>query len=455
MNFCTSKETKKLPGRQLTLYPIEAKRVELNFNAEKTSSDGGALLLKEVEAKIGVISGLADAINDNRHQSYVDHSYYELLSQRIIQIACGYEDGNDCDDLKDDAVMKMCAGRLPETGNALGSQPTISRLENAVSRTGLYRMAQSLATGFIKSYSKPPKVIILDFDDTNNDTHGGQQLSLFNSYYHEYCYLPLHVYEGLSGKLVTTLLKPGRRSKNTELYAIAKRLIEFIEAHWPQTHIIIRGDSHFTSHPLMDWAEDKPNVSFATGLSGNQKLNKIVEQKRKSAERIFARDKKPVKCYHSFTYKAGSWNHLQRVVAKIEVTERGTNIRFVVTDMVNVKTRKVYEEIYCARGNMELRIKDHKTYLKSNRSSCTRFEANQFRLFLHSAAYVLIHALQTQALKATEFARSTMRTIQLKVLKVAAHVKELGTKIKVSFPCTCPQREVFEKSFGIFQILRC
>ena len=146
MNFCTAKETKKLPGRQLTLYPIEAKRVELNFNAEETSSDGGALLLKEVEAQTGVIAGLADAIQDNRHQSYVDHSYNELLSQRIIQIACGYEDGNDCDDLKDDAVMKMCAGRLPETGNALGSQPTISRLENAVSRTDLYRMAQSLAT---------------------------------------------------------------------------------------------------------------------------------------------------------------------------------------------------------------------------------------------------------------------------------------------------------------------
>ena len=218
--------------------------------------------------------------------------------------------------------------------------------------------------------------------------------------------------------------------------------------------IILRGDSHFCSHQFMDWAETEEKVGFITGLSGNQLLNKKAQTTIQSAQRIFKTKGKPVKLYHSFEYKAGSWEQLQRVVVKVEVSEKGTNVRYVVTNIRCVRTRALYENAYCARGAAELRIKDHKTYLKSDRMSCSSFKANQFRLFLHSAAYVLLHSLQKQALHATEFCNSTMKTIQLKIIKIATRVKILKTKIKIEFPKEFPEKRVFQKLLLMFGILR-
>ena len=211
----------------------------------------------------------------------------------------------------------------------------------------------------------------------------------------------------------------------------------------------------------MEWIDKQNNVFFVTGLSGNSVLNTSVQLTLKSAENIYAERKanklgdKKVKLYHSFFYKAKSWDRSRRVICKAETSRQGNNTRFIVTNMDQCKAKQLYEEIYCARGKMELYIKEHKTYLKSDRTSCHKFEANQFRLFLHSAAYILIHALQNSALKNTEFANSTMRTIQLKLLKTAAGVKELKTKIKIEFPRSCPIKNIFEKAFMIFEFLRC
>jgi len=432
------------------LADVERKKVEVQFSLEKTSNDGGLLLLKEVENQIGIISRLTDCIQDTRHQSYVQHDIKTLLSQRIMQIAAGYEDANDCNDLRDDGIVQVCSGTTRE----LASQPTMSRFENQPRWSELYKMALALVDQFIASYSSDPKVIILDCDDTAALVYGQQQLSLFNNYYGDSCYMPLHIYEGLTGKLILTLLKPGRRSKSLNVFAILSRLIRYLRKHWPNTLIILRGDSHFCSKEFQDWAEDEKNVEFLTGLTGNKVLNELAEITIKSAQQEYERSGKPVKRYHSFEYKANTWRHSQRVIVKVEVNNMGLNIRYITTSIRNVRTRELYENGYCARGSAELRIKDHKIYLHSDRMSCETFSANQVRLFMHSAAYVLIHTLQNEVLKGTQFCKATMRTIQLKIIKIAARVKMLKTKIQIELSKDYAQRHLLEKCFGMFGLLR-
>ena len=445
-------QTEQNSGQQ-TLFNLSNfgnKKVEVQFTAEQISTDGGLLFLKEVDENIGLIGRIAACLEDHRHQSYVIHDMKSLLSQRIMQIAAGYEDANDCNELRNDGVLKICC----EKENSLSAQPTMSRFENSVSTKELYKISQVFADQFIASYAEQPKVIILDCDDTDAQAYGGQQLTLFNNYYGGYCYMPLHIYEGLSGKLITSILKPGRRSKSVDVFGILRRLIEYLRKSWPGTLIILRGDSHFCSREFMDWAEEEEKIGFVTGLSGNQLLNKKANVTIESAKRAFKTNGRPVKRYHSFIYKAGSWEHPQRVVAKVEVNKKGTNVRYIVSNIKCIRTKALYENAYCARGAAELRIKDHKTYLKSDRMSCNSFKANQFRLFLHSAAYVLIHSLQKEALAATEYCKSTMKTIQLKILKIATRVKILKTKVKIEFPLEFPVRKVFENLLLMFGILR-
>jgi hypothetical protein len=432
------------------LSKLGKKPVEVRFNLDQTSNDGGLLLLNEVENQVGVIERIVSCITDTRNQSYVHHTTKSMLSQRIMQIAAGYEDANDCNDLREDGVLKICAGNE----KALASQPTMSRFENNVNRGMLYKIAQAFVDQFILSYPSEPDAIILDCDDTSALTYGSQQLSLFNTYYGDHCYMPLHIYEGLSGKLITTILKPGRRSKSVNVFAILKRLVIYLRKHWPRTVIILRGDSHFCSKEFMDWSETQKNVEFITGIAGNAVLEKSAITTIESAKNEYIVTGKPVKRYHSFEYKAGTWSNYQRIVVKVEHNSMGTNIRYIASSMRCIRARALYENAYCARGSAELRIKDHKTYLNSDRMSCNSFMANQFRLFMYSAAYVLIHALQTEVLRGTQFCKSTMKTIQLKIIKIAARVKILKTKIQIDLPAEFPTRDVFEKSLGIFYQLR-
>jgi hypothetical protein len=351
-------------------------------------------------------------------------------------------------------VFKTCAGRLPQTGPDLASQPTMSRLENAVGPRDLLQMGRYLLDTFVSSYASAPGVIIIDCDDTNNDTYGGQQLTLFNSYYHGHCYMPLHIYEGLSGKLITTILKPGRRNKQNNVASLLKKIVRHLRKQWPNTMIIVRGDSHFASKDFMQWCTEKPMTGYITGLSGNKKLHQLAAVTISSAEREFKQYGKPVKRYHSFMYQAGSWDTAQKIVVKVEVSPMGANIRYVVTNLVQIRAKELYEKGYCARGAMELRIKEHKLYLKSDRSSCNSFYANQFRLFLHSIAYVLLHTMQKHLFKGTEYANATFKTIQNKVIKTAAWVKEMKTKIKVEFPKSCITKELQVKAFEMLCLLR-
>lgn len=426
------------------------KKVEASFSVEQVSSDGGLLLLNEVEKQIGLIEKLAGCIHDPRHQSYVEHSIDAMLKQRIMQIAAGYEDGNDCNVLRHDGILKICSGNE----QTLAAQPTMCRFENQPGAKELYKMGKAFVDNFIGSYNNAPKVIILDCDDTSALVYGQQELALFNTYYGDHCYMPLHIYEGLSGKLIATILKPGRRNKSLNVFSLMKKLINYLHQQWPDTLIILRGDSHFCSKDFMDWSEGKQKVGFITGLAGNAVLNRQAEVTIKSAERQFEQYGTPVKMYHSFDYKAQAWNYAQRVVVKVEVSSMGTNVRYIVSNIRNVRTKALYEQGYCARGAAELRIKEHKTYLRSDRMSCSSFLANQFRLFLHSAAYVLIHTLQNEVLKGTELCKVTMKTIQLKIIKVAARVKFLKTKVQIELPVEFNSKRVFENCLEIFQMLR-
>ena len=456
-----NKDTKKYPSPEAklsnlscpTLFNLSclgSKEVEMKFTMEKTSNDGGLLLLREVEKRVGLISNLANCIKDERHQSYVEHSIKSMLSQRVMQIAAGYEDANDCNVLKDDEILKLCANQE----KTLATQPTISRFENKVNTKELYSMAKVFVDHFIASYESEPKIIILDPDDTNSFTYGQQELTLFNNYYGDYCYMPLHIYEGFSGKLITTILKPGRRNKSVHVFAILRRIIMHLRKHWPSTMIIVRGDSHFCSKELMDWTHELKRVEFITGLTGNSVLKECAITTIESAQREYKKYGKPVKRYHSFEYRANSWTFPERVVVKVEANSMGTNVRFIVSSLKNVRSRALYEQGYCARGAAELRIKDHKTYLLSDRMSCSSFLANQFRLFLHSAAYVLIHSLQNEVLKGTEFCKATMKTIQLKLIKTAARIKVMKTKVKIELPAEFYSKWAFEKCFRVLEVVR-
>lgn len=438
----------------LELFPIANKKIELCFTGERISSDGGLLLLRETDLQTSVTKRLAGCITDSRDPRYISHTVQEMLAQRVFQIAAGYEDCNDCGPLRSDTVIKLCAGKLPQSGGDLASQPTMCRLENSAGSRDLYRTGTEILDIFIDSYTTEPKLIILDCDDTDTTTYGQQELALFNGYYNDYCYMPLHIYEGLSGKLVATVLKPGRRNKQADAAKLLKKIVARLRAAWPQTLIVVRGDSHFASRDFMDWAGRAARVSYITGLTGNAVLRRLSSVTIESAEREFKQYGRPVKRYHSFMYKAGSWTQEERVVVKVEATAMGTNVRYIVSDMQDVRAKDLYEKGYCARGAMELRIKEHKLYLKSDRASCNSFAANQFRLFMHSAAYILMHTMQKEYLKGTEFENATFKTIQNKIIKTAAWVRELKTRIKIEFPSVCPTRGIMTDSFDMFQQLR-
>lgn len=447
---------KKIDVSQLSfdLLPLSGKPVDLQFSGDHISSDGGLLLLREVESQIKLISSISSCITDNRDSRYIDHTVLEMVSQRVFQIAAGYEDCNDSNQLRSDMVIKACSGRLPQSGKDLASQPTMSRFENSVSARGLYRMGKTLVDHFIGSYPTPPEVIVIDCDDTDHITYGQQELTLFNQYYRDYCYMPLHIYEGLSGKLITTILKPGRRSKQSDVAAILKKLVRYLRQHWPKTMLIVRGDSHFASSDFMPWCSTQPSTGFITGLTGNAKLHELARVTIQSAEREYKQYGQPVKRYHSFRYKATSWECGQRVVVKVEVSSMGTNIRYIVTNIESIRAKPLYELGYCARGAMELRIKDHKLYLGSDRSSCRSFMANQFRLFLHSVAYVLLHTLQKEVLKNTSLVNVTFKTLREKIIKTAAWVRELKTRVKIEFPKYFPEKEAQANAFAMFMVLR-
>ena len=379
----------------LLLAPVGDKTVELDFDGGRLSSDAGLILLKDIDDQLGLTRALAAVLADSRDARRIHFTPEDLLKQRIFQIAAGYEDANDANTLRHDPIFKLLLDRLPETGAPLASQPTISRFENRVSRTEIYRMALVLMDQFIASYNRPPEVIVLDVDDTEDRAHGAQEHIRYDGYYGGYCFMPCHLYDGLSGRLITTILK-AKRFSGAQMLAVLKRVVKRLRHAWPDTWFIFRGDSHFAYPEVMAWIEAQAQLSYVTGLTSNAVLQKLAHEVIEQAKRAYARWGRKATRFHSTRSQAGTWSRSRRVVIKVEVSAQGVNTRFVVTDREQARTQVLYRQIYCARGQMENEIKDHKLYLKSDRTSCHRFEANQVRLFLHSAAYVLLDTLRRE-----------------------------------------------------------
>jgi hypothetical protein len=420
---------------------ISGTRVTADFTGGEVTSDGGVLLVREIADRIGIIDRLTDAIVDTRHQSYVRHDIKSLLAQRIFQIACGYEDADDADDLRTDPGFKASCGRLPSEAD-LASQPTMSRFENTLTSKDIHRIAGVLIDQFISSYDTPPEAIILDIDDTDDPTHGAQQLSLFNGYHDEYCYMPLFIFEGMSGRLITGILRPGKRPTGKEVRSIIKRIVNRIRTVWPSVGILVRGDSHYATPELYAWSGSH-DVQYILGLATNAVLKVLAQPALAAARREYELTGTPSRVFRQIRYQAKSWHKDHRVIVMAEVSERGDNLRFIVTSLESSRPSFLYQTVYCGRGRMENFIKEHKVALKSGRTSCHRYMANFFRLTLHSAAYVILHTLRRIALADTDFATAQFDTIRLRLLKIGAEVREMKTKLHFILPSSFPLKDVF------------
>jgi len=453
VDLIQTEEAPPLPLPPVPLASVGAKAVELDFDGGRLSSDAGRVLLKDPDEQLGLTRDLAAVLSDPRDPRRVHFTSHDLLKQRVLHIAAGYEDANDANTLRHDPIFKLLLDRLPETGAPLASQPTLSRFENRVSRTELYRMARVFLNQFIASYAHPPQRIVLDFDDTEDPVHGEQEQARYDGYYGGYGFLPLHLYEGLAGRLITTIFK-AKRFTGAQMLAVRKRLSKRLRHAWPDTLLIFRGDSHFAYPEVMQWIEAQTDFGYVTGLTSNVVLQALAREVVAQTKRAYEHEGRKITRFHSTRYQAGTWSRARRVVSKVEVSEQGVNTRFVVTDLEQARTKVLYQQIYCARGQAEKEIKDHKRYLQSDRTSCHRFAANQFRVFLHSAASVLLDTLRREVLKTSPWACATMETIQLRLLKLGARVQELTDRITISLPSSCPVAPVLRQSLRLFACVR-
>jgi hypothetical protein len=419
--------------------PITGKAVRVAFDGGRLTSDSGVLLLADIERRLGIAERLARCIEDPRTPELVRHTVVDMIRFRVLLIAAGYPDANDCDALRSDPAFKMAVGRAPESGADLCSQPTLCRLENLPGAVALKRMMAAMVELFCDSFPDVPRRIVLDIDDTCDPVHGGQELALFHAHYGERCFLPIHVYEAVTGRPVAVILRPGKTPDGAEVALVLRHVIRAIRRRWPKVDILVRGDSHYGRPEAMAWCECN-RVGYVFGLAGNKVLLRRVATlaEQTALERLEGRADK-VRRFGEFAYAAETWNTERRVIARVEASDRGTDSRFVVTNIAGTP-RWLYEVVYCARGRAENLVKAHKGHLASGRTSCTRATANQFRLVLHTAAYWLLHTLRALAPKRSFWRDAQFDTLRLALIKVAGRVTELASRIKLALPSSYPYR---------------
>lgn len=431
----------------LRFAPSAGFTVRADFNGGGLSSDLGPLLLRGIDERIGLTARLNAALIDRRHPAYIRHTQCDLLAQRIFQIASGYEDGNDCNSLRHDPLFRLAAGRHPfAEDEALASGATLSRFEHAVRRADLYRFSKAMVEQFVAGFATPPKLLLLDLDHSEDAAHGQQPLAFYNHHYRSTCYLPLFIFDGLSGALISAILRPGKRPTGAENAMIMQRVLKLLRQHFPDTLIVVRGDGHFSNPELMQLIESLPNTEFIFGLPGNAVLTRQAEPVMKQARALYRQrhlsGETRTRLYSEFQYAAGSWDRPRRVIIKAEVLALGDNPRYVVTSLTAPQPQTAYKELYCARGQSENFIKQLKCDLAADRTSCTTFLANGMRLLLHAAAYVLHQQLRTLVLKHTELAAAQPKTVILKLFKVASQVKQYQDRVILHLPTAYPFKEL-------------
>jgi Transposase DDE domain group 1 len=422
---------------------LGSKTVVADFQGGRLTTDAGALLLREVADRTGLFDALDAAIPDPRNPVFIIHDQRALIAQRVTAIALGYEDLNDHQNLRADPVLQVAAGKSPETELTLASPPTLCRLENRMGRETLVKIAEVLVDQFLAAHPTPPAHLILDFDATDDRVHGKQEGRFFHGYYDHHCFLPLYVFCG--DELLAAYLRPSNIDAAKHARAVLKLLVQKLRSAWPGVKITIRGDSGFCRWRLMRWC-DSHGIGYVLGLAKNPALERAARDEIARAERQFRQTGQPQRIFGSFGYAASTWDRTRRVIVKAEHNAQGANPRFVVANVPG-DPQELYEDVYCQRGEMENRIKEQQLDLFADRTSCHRFLANQFRLLLSSAAYVLVQALRRTALSGTELARAQVGTIRLKLFKVAARVGVTARRVVFHLASSYPYQEVFRSVF--------
>jgi hypothetical protein len=420
---------------------VGSQQVVADFRGGRLTTDAGALLLRETARTLGLFEVLNAVIPDPRLPDLIVHDQQAMLGQRITAIALGYEDLNDHQTLRDDPALQLAAGEAPADDRPLASPPTLCRLENRIDRPTLVRMAAVLVDQFITAHDTPPESLILDFDATDDPVHGKQEGRFFHGYYDHHCFLPLYAFCG--DELLVAYLRPSNIDASKHARAILKLLVRRFREVWPEVKITIRGDSGFCRWRLMRWC-DRNGIGYVLGLAQNPVLLREARPWIDAAQWLFARTGQPQRLFGSFAYAAATWDRRRRVLVKAEHHAQGANPRFVVTNVPG-EPQMLYDDVYCHRGEMENRIKEQQLELFADRTSCHRFLANQFRLLLSSAAYVLVQALRRTALAGTELACAQVGTIRLKLLKVAARVVITVRRVVFHLASSYPYQALFRR----------
>jgi len=432
-----------------------AKPVILEFDQRQGSSDGGAVLLKAAETRYGLIAGMSGCLLDSRQAGKVDHSLRDLFAQRVFSIACGYADANDSARLAADPMHKMLLDRDPATGLDMASQPTLSRFENAVGPRQLYHMGALLAESVIERHAQwlhhHARLITIDLDPTDDPTHGAQQLSFFNSHYDNACYLPMMGFVTFNDEadqyLCAAVLRPGNVTATAGAVGILRRLISVIRSSFSKVRIRVRLDGGFANPQLLAFLDAEAGVEYVVAMASNAVLNRKAEEAMEVARLLAGLTGQTEHVYDEVRYAAGSWKQERRVIIKAEVVradhkEPKDNPRFVITNMKQTP-QWLYEEVYCQRGEIENRIKELHA-MQIDRTSCTSFWANQFRVLLTAAAYVLMQELRLSA-AATDCARAQVWTLRERFLKLGARVILSVRRIVVHLPHSFPFLPTFRR----------
>ena len=431
---------------------VEGRSVEAAFDGGLVTSDAGALLLGATDRAIDLVRRFASCFHDRRRQEWIEHEVATLVGQRVFAIALGYEDLNDHDELRHDPMMAVLAGKLTarrEDCAPVAGKSTLNRLElSRLEPTRYHKISHNpmairnlLVDLFLDARERAPRQIILDLDATDDPVHGEQEGRFFHGYYDCYCYLPLYVFCGRD-LLAAKLRRAERDAADGAVEEIA-RVVARIVARWPRTRIMLRADSGFARDDLMAWCEAN-GVDFVFGLARNERLVAAIEAELEHAIAKSRRTSRPERRFKSFMWMTRhSWSRKRRVVAKAEATQGEANPRFIVTSLACTacKSKYLYEKIYCARGDMENRIKECQLDLFADRTSAATMRANQLRLWFHSMAYVLLCAMRRIALQGTALANATCGTLRLKLLKVGALVRISVRRINVAMASACPVAE--------------
>lgn len=420
---------------QLSLPGFDRRPIQVNFEGGDVTSDAGVLLLSEVERGLGLLSRVSRHLCDPRHRSYIRHGSLEMLRQRVFGIALGYEDLNDHDTLRHDFGLRFSVGQQ----KALASSPTLQRFEHWADRKLAVAIHEELVNTFIQSFKKPPTELILDVDATDDLVHGKQEGRFFHGYYQNYCFLPLYVFCG--EQLLVSYLRPSNKDGARHAWVILALLVKRLRQAWPEVRIVLRGDSGFCRHRMLGWCE-RNNVGYILGLAQNSRLNALTETLQAQAQTAFEASGEKQRHFGELNYAAGTWRRPRRVLAKAEHTAKGRNPRYVVTTLEG-EPKALYEQVYCARGEMENRIKEQQLYLFADRTSCRKWWPNQFRLLLSSLAYTLLETIRRLGLQGTELAHARCDTIRLKLLKIGGTILYNTRRIRFLLASGYPLQNLF------------